>query len=1467
VSNPQYYIKAKLSNGNSTNLTISYLNNGTQNNKTIEIFSEEYAWYKFSSEINLTNSTVTLFAIDDGNKGNISIDKGVFLKVSDTKPFNVTTTNDSDDTIEFGDGGGNITVNITIPINGNIRRFIASASMNISGVVNEIGKGHVEDQAVNYSAMDYFLPDIVISNGNIHVVYEKVNGSGVTNVYYINSSDNGTTWLDNPVLIGPYNISHGTPSIEVYEDYVHVIFVTLQSPRKIYYRRNAIGGGPIWLENYTILTENNSYSPKLAVDGENLHIVWYDDRDGNYEIYYKKGCSNGDYWLSDIKLTNTSNSSTFPEYPDIAAECGYVHIIYQQIDSNASNISKIYYVQLNNDGRKIINNTQINSHLDWNVALYWEREITDRIAVNGPNIYVVWEGTPNGSSFDEIQLKMSSNNGYSWEQTYNITNTEFHSNNPCISVDPTNDLTYIFWLEDIFGGDHYRIYYRRSTDKGKTWNSSTEFSDEFLGPCDPPSASADGTGNFHVIWKDMAGPGPYYNYIKNYIPELPSIDVGNDSTLDFSPQAGFNVEYPIYDFSQEINEYIKENENQISNGYIKVPLRFQSESYGNIKVKELDINLILDISDPNDIDVDSDNILDSVERYNYLGIVYPTPTFKHFDSSPAMYQSKVMIISSPPTFGYMTNIVCGNKNGYFYNYKNLGYQLQTFQINWKYFVGSPIYSSPAIANIDPTTTNSEIVFGADDGYLYYLDTNGVLQSRINLGGGKPIRSSPAVANIYDDVTTDFDNQNLEVIVGTDNNEVLCIGFKFRIYYGSSSQLAPNLFKLIPTGIINYGLTILWRFKTGGKVRSSPTVGDINNDGKLEVIFGSDDGKIYCLNQNGNLLWSYDTQSPVRSTAGIADIDNDEDLEIVIGSDNAKIYCLNFEGDYEWIYTLSGAIRSSPAIGNINPKSSHLEIVVSEETIYGSTIRSIVFDKFSDNFVIGESIFVSPFNKPKKRINLITVDLDQYPDGGYEIIASDGFNIYQFDNYFNQITKFTQQYYGGCPIIADFDNDGKLEITTGLNKIPPSQVEYVDIKQTNINCPPSVIKWGMFCAGDKHNGNGDNRYAIIIGGSKGDNGFERGEFRAGIQTIARLLTSHSGTFYAPNSSRPAYSGHYLQNNIFYIGIYNNIPEITRDKSIPNNGQHDTTGKTNILWAITKIANYCDSYDNILFFYTSHGRYLYTSAIIDPNDEDEKYKKRVYLFDANNHHTGSWSNRYSKTGDLNPNELNGALDKITCQKLSIIIQPCYSGDWIDYLDDEENRIILTSEYMTENVNNKRDKLSVFDKCNIVNFPSSPNPETVYYIGDSGTDNSNPMDDAEEYTSDANSVPQYRVKNTNLNDDLYEIDKATSGSWGEDYKENFNDYGAEFVSGITEAFYIDRDSTGWGIVPYLDADQIKNNGAYSTIGDSNGYVSYKEAYRFMKVWHVTYRIGTAPTNEWYDFPQIIYTGLAENGNYLLY
>jgi len=80
------------------------------------------------------------------------------------------------------------------------------------------------------------------------------------------------------------------PSVAVSGPYVHAVWPDSRhgDPSEIYYKRS-IDNGTTW-ELDMRLTDNPSESrePSVAVSDSIVHVVWHDDRDGNWEIYYKR---------------------------------------------------------------------------------------------------------------------------------------------------------------------------------------------------------------------------------------------------------------------------------------------------------------------------------------------------------------------------------------------------------------------------------------------------------------------------------------------------------------------------------------------------------------------------------------------------------------------------------------------------------------------------------------------------------------------------------------------------------------------------------------------------------------------------------------------------------------------------------------------------------------------------------------------------------------------------------------------------------------------------------------------------------------------------------------------------------------------------------------------------------------------------------------------------------------------------
>jgi len=125
----------------------------------------------------------------------------------------------------------------------------------------------------------------------------------------------------------------------------------------------------------------------------------------------------------------------------------------------------------------------------------------------------------------------------------------------------------------------------------------------------------------------------------------------------------------------------------------------------------------------------------------------------------------------------------------------------------------------------------------------------------------------------------------------------------------------------------------WSFQAGDSIDSSPSVADVDGDGDDEIVFGSDDHSLYCLTaSNGSLEWSRDLGGPVRSTPTIVDVDANGDAEVLIGSGNNTMFCLRgVDGSKVWSFETQGPIEGTATVGHALPDTGTPLMV-----LFGST---------------------------------------------------------------------------------------------------------------------------------------------------------------------------------------------------------------------------------------------------------------------------------------------------------------------------------------------------------------------------------------------------------------------------------------------------------------------------------------------------------------------------------------------------
>jgi uncharacterized repeat protein (TIGR01451 family) len=270
---------------------------------------------------------------------------------------------------------------------------------------------------------------------------------------------------------------------------------------------------------------------------------------------------------------------------------------------------------------------------------------------------------------------------------------------------------------------------------------------------------------------------------------------------------------------------------------------------------------------------------------------------------------------------------------------DLGVEGQNWDLLWTFQTAGQILATPAIGDVDGNGQLDVVIgsgaFGSpngEDGTVYALDgQSGVLKWSYAISGGR-VFSSAGLA--------DFDGDgDLEVVVGTADG---------RVYFINGDE---DLSGVIEASEVTF-------YQTGGAVYSSPAIGDTDGNGTLEVIIGSNDGKVYSLNYDpsantAGLNWEFMTNGRVLSSPALVDRTKGEvygsewpmyrgnakrtglysqlatSLDVYIGSQDGNLYLLNGATGFEIDrFGVGGPIVTSPSVADVDG-DQRLEVFFSD----------------------------------------------------------------------------------------------------------------------------------------------------------------------------------------------------------------------------------------------------------------------------------------------------------------------------------------------------------------------------------------------------------------------------------------------------------------------------------------------------------------------------------------------------------
>jgi DNA-binding transcriptional ArsR family regulator len=221
----------------------------------------------------------------------------------------------------------------------------------------------------------------------------------VNDLYLIKSIDNGKNWENKTRLTFNENVTlyddyfwDNIPRIVVVNDTIHIFWVDKRDGNPEIYYKKSINAGSTWTNDIRLTHDSSkSENPAVVVNDNNIFLAWMDDRDGNFEIYFKKSIDNGNSWSNDIRLTFNESLS---KQPAIAVSSNNVHVVWSDNRvgywsyGNYYNYCDIFYKYSTDGGIHWSND------INFNVSYYSGTRLGGHdpsIAINEKNLYLVWE--------------------------------------------------------------------------------------------------------------------------------------------------------------------------------------------------------------------------------------------------------------------------------------------------------------------------------------------------------------------------------------------------------------------------------------------------------------------------------------------------------------------------------------------------------------------------------------------------------------------------------------------------------------------------------------------------------------------------------------------------------------------------------------------------------------------------------------------------------------------------------------------------------------------------------------------------------------------------------------------------------------------------------------------------------------------------------------------------------------------
>lgn len=267
------------------------------------------------------------------------------------------------------------------------------------------------------------------------------------------------------------------------------------------------------------------------------------------------------------------------------------------------------------------------------------------------------------------------------------------------------------------------------------------------------------------------------------------------------------------------------------------------------------------------------------------------------------------------------------------------------------------FSSPALCDLDGNGRLS-IVSGGPDKKLYVHDARGKPRPGFPIAVGMQLAAAPLCADVDANGATDIVlSVPTKHVIAFDSAGKTLPGFPLRGVVPSESAIATA--DLTPGGPLEMivggedgklylfdgrGVVDRRRAKTSFRITGGASLGDVDGDGKFDVVFGSQDFRMYAVDyETFELKPGFPVESGYRiyGAPALGDINDDGLVDIVFASADGKVYAVDSKGQAlnGWPVRHEGKVVGSPSIGDLDLDGFPEVVVVSDDgNVYVFDVR-------------------------------------------------------------------------------------------------------------------------------------------------------------------------------------------------------------------------------------------------------------------------------------------------------------------------------------------------------------------------------------------------------------------------------------------------------------------------------------------------------------------------------------------------